>query len=338
MTKETSHKTNLVFFYSEGAPNDNALDLCENKQLVLDAAKDHVDNISYYTPKKLRDLGFEGYVREYDSSGLVSQNPGMSKIGFCAWRPLILLLEMERMNEGDILIYRDSNILKYRKLSNYNDIKNIAEQCLTLCGFDFFIPHHDSLIKNRELTKTNIIRELGEDNFFSYEYPALQAAFIVIRKSEASIQLLQEWLDACSNEEWINGKQYGELDSQFHHSTPEQAILSIIIANWVRKGIHNIPVTYPLISIRAGRDINKITFRTDFSYLTILNKSNAEYINLPSYINKKNIKGLLEFSSTLISNFLLKKNYEILKSYNKIKPSKSINDKIISLREKLGKE
>ena len=187
-------------------------------------------------------------------------------------------------------------------------------------------------------TKTNIIRELGEDNFFSYEYPALQAGFIVIRKSEVSMQLLQEWLDACSNEEWINGQQYGELDSLFHHSTPEQAILSVIIANWVRKGIHNIPVTYPLISIRAGRDINKIFFRTDFSYLTILNKSDAEYINLPSYINKKNIKGLLKFSSTLISNFILKKKYEILKSYNKTKPSKSINDKIISLREKLGKE
>lgn len=331
-------QTNLVFFFSEGAPNDNALDLSENKQLVIDAAKDHVDNIHYYTPKKLREGGWGDYVKEYKSTGLVSANKGMSKIGFCAWRPLILLLELEKMNDGDILIYRDSNINKYSKLADYQDIKAIANQCLTLCGFDFFVPHHDISFKNRQLTKTNVIRELGEDELFSYEYPALMAGFIVIRKSVISKDLLQEWLHACENDEWINGEQYGELDVEFHHFTPEQGILSVIIANWIRKNKYNIPIVYPLISIRAGRNIKKINFRSDFSYLSILNNSKAIYTTNPNYLENKNFNGLISFIKLITVNFFKKQQYQLLKTYYKKSPSEKIKIKIVRIREKLGKE
>ena len=335
---KTFPKTNLVFFYSEGYPNDNALDLSENKQLVINAAKDNVDEISYYTPKILREGGWGKYVKEYESTGLVSANKGMSKIGFCAWRPLILLLELEKMNDGDILIYRDSNIKKYPKLADYKGIKYIADQCLSLCGFDFFVPHHDITLKNRQLTKTNVIRELGENELFSYEYPALMAGFIVIRKSAISKELLEEWLLACENDEWINGEQYGELDTEFHHFTPEQGILSVIIANWIRRNKYNIPIVYPLISIRSGRNINIINFRGDYSYLSILNKSKAIYTTNPDYLENENLNGLMSFVKTIMVNFIKKQKYQILKSYNKKFPSNKIEKKIIKIREYLGKE
>jgi hypothetical protein len=87
------HVINLVAFYSEGHPNDNGLNLSKNKELVLQQIK-HFNNISFYTPKILKNMGMGEYVKEYENSGLVSMNPGMSKIGFCAWRPKILLLEL----------------------------------------------------------------------------------------------------------------------------------------------------------------------------------------------------------------------------------------------------
>ncbi|PSW60146.1 hypothetical protein C0W54_17025 [Photobacterium kishitanii] len=337
--KQISHKTNLVFFYSEGAPNDNALDLSENKKLVIDAAKDHVDNIIYYTPKKLRDSGWHDFLKEYKSTGLVTANPGMSKIGFSAWKPLIILLELEKMDDGDILIYRDSNIKKYPQLAEYSGVKKLADECLNLCGFDFFTCHHDFPIKNRNITKTNVIRELGEDHVFSYEYPTIMGGlFIVVRKSEASMCLVKEWLSGCENDEWINGEQYGELDPSFVHSTSEQAILSVIIANWIRKGKYDIPRVYPLISFQ-GRNIKKIKFNTDFSYLSSLNNSDSEYIKLPKYIGEENIRGVIDLSIVAAKKFYYKKNYQIIKLIRKInKNNNKINSRMAYVREKLGKQ
>ena len=39
---------NLVCFYSEGPPNDNALALSENKKLILNKASPHFNNIALY--------------------------------------------------------------------------------------------------------------------------------------------------------------------------------------------------------------------------------------------------------------------------------------------------
>ncbi|PSW61797.1 hypothetical protein C0W88_18360 [Photobacterium leiognathi subsp. mandapamensis] len=339
MTKETSHKTNLVFFYSEGAPNDNALDLSENKQLVLDSANGYFDNIISYTPKKLREEGWGDYVKEYNDTGLVTRNPGMSKIGFSAWKPLILFLELEKMNDGDILIYRDSNIMRYPQLAEYSGINKLAEECLSICNFDFFTPHHDSSVRNKNIVKTNVIRELGEDHEFSYEYPTIMGGlFIVVRKSEVSMQLVKEWLSACKNEEWINGKQYGELDSSFTHSTSEQAILSVIISNWIRKSKFNIPRVYPLISFQ-GRNIKKIKFNTDFSYLSCLNKSDSIYCKLPNYAGRESLQGIFELSLATLKIFYYKKNYQLIKLFRKFnKNNKKINTRMTYLRVKLGKQ
>lgn len=338
MTKDTSYKTNLVFFYSEGAPNDNALDLCENKQLVLDAAKDHVDNISYYTPKKLRDLGWDEFLKEYDNTGLATANPGMSKIGFSAWKPLIILLELEKLNDGDIVIYRDANIKKYPQLADYSGIKSVAEECLALCGFDFFTPHHDFPIQNKNITKTNVIRELGEDHIFSYEYPTIMGNFIIARKSEVSIALLKEWIAGCKHDEWINGEQYGELDPSFVHSTNEQAILSVIIANWIRENKFNISRAYPFISFQ-GRNIKKIKFNTDFSYLSSLNSSKADHLALPKYVGKESLRGIFELSLATSKAFYYKKNYQIIKLIRKFNNSNDkINSRMTYLRDKLGKQ
>ena len=83
-------------------------------------------------------MGYEDYVKERPK-GLVTKNKKMSLIGNCAWRPLIMLLELSKMEEGDILIYRDSNISGYRKnaLSCYENIRNVVDQCLTLSDLVF---------------------------------------------------------------------------------------------------------------------------------------------------------------------------------------------------------
>ena len=149
--EENKSKTyNLVYFLSEGPPNDEAGNLIENKQLVEKNAAPHFNNIQLYTPKIMRDLHLENYIKDYVNAGLVSQNPGIYRIGNCAWRPKIMLMELEKMKDGDILIYRDGNINKYSVLGNYDNIQNIAEQCLDICKFDFFVPRENDNLQLKQ--------------------------------------------------------------------------------------------------------------------------------------------------------------------------------------------
>jgi len=268
---QDNHIINLVTFYSEGPPNDNGLDLSINKNKILQQKK-LFNNITIYTPQILKNLGMEKYVKEYEHSGLVKANRGMSKIGFCAWRPKILLLELEKMKEGEIIIYRDMNIKKYPSLGNYNNIRNLVLKVLDIVKFDFFVSRQNKKLKLRQHAKTNIIRELGDNHPFTYNFPILISNLLIVRKSKVSIQLLKEWENACLNDEWINGEKYGTLDPIFKWSSPEQSILCVIIANWIRKRIHNISEYYPLIGFYK-RNIDRLVFydiEKDYDYIKLL--------------------------------------------------------------------
>ena len=241
-------KYNYVFFYSEGPPNDKGLALGNCKDKLIEAARPYVDNISYYTPKILEDIGYGEYVKNYESSGS-NKNPKMNNLGFEAWKPLILLLELEKMEDGDILFLRDSNIVtkNHEWPKKFNNIKNAIDDCLKECNFDFFFPQQcSSGYYTRYYVKTNIIKELGDNHPFSYNFPLLWSGSLsIFKKSSISIEFLKEWCSACLKEEWRNGILYGEQHPDYRRSTNAQGIMNILVANWVRKRKYNIPLNYP---------------------------------------------------------------------------------------------
>jgi hypothetical protein len=270
---------NLVLFHSEGNGKDNGLDLTNEKDIMVESAKPHFDNISIYTPTILKSLGYNYHIKTYENTGLVSCNPGQQYIGFCAWKPLILLLELEKMNEGDILVYKDVNCTKVPIYKDFNNIKSKTEHFLNHVNFDFFVSRnhtgYQEPFSNKYFCKTNIIRELGEDNPFSYQYAGVCVFFMCMRKSDIVIELLTEWLRACENEEWINGEQYGDLYEGFIWSCPEQSILNVILANWIRRRKHNIPINYPEIFFHE-RNLNTVFTTMDMSYLQYLQIENEK--------------------------------------------------------------
>ena len=302
-------KYKLVCFYSEGQPNDNGLPIAYNKELMENLAKNEFDEITWYTPKKLRDMGYDYFVKER-TPGLV-KNAGMYNIGNCAWRPLIMLLELEKMNDGDIVVYRDCNVKKYpfqHKKKQYKNIKQTIDFCLKRCQFDFFIPRENSRLLLHYYVKTNIIRELGENHPFTYKFPLHFSGLLTIaKKSMISIELLTEWKKACQKEEWMDGKIYGPLFHKFRHSTPEQGILCVIISNWIRKRKYNIPLDYPRMQFR-GRDISRKTIfsKKQCHNLSLLN-SNGKESYLGEWSNNKiptdfNWKNYLNFNKDLEKN------------------------------------
>ena len=272
-------KINYCSFYTEGPPHDTGMSLEDCKEYMHNTASRIFNKVTFYTPTILHSLGYSKYLREYADSPIIPYK-SILKLGLSSFRAAMFLHELSKMNDGDILIHRDINYKKYPNLANFDNIKENALKALDICGFDFFVPAHSKewLIhegprKNKILTKTNVLRELGEDHPFSYEFPSVHAYMFVMRKSPITIQLLTEWQTAMEREEWMDGLQYGPMDPSFKFTCIDQSILSVIIANWIRKRTHNISLKYPFIGF-PDRDLNKIQYYSNYAsidYLKLLN-------------------------------------------------------------------
>ena len=134
-------------FYSEGNNYDNGLDLSYCYEPLLKLSNNIFDNVKFYTPRILKSLNYKDDVKEFQVTNINKSYSKMCKIGLSRWKPLILLLELEKMNDGDILIYRDVDYNKYNCLSKYDDIINIIDKCLNKVNFDFFISRESEDLK-----------------------------------------------------------------------------------------------------------------------------------------------------------------------------------------------
>ena len=258
----------LILFYSEGPPNDNSNNLTHAKDLMIKQYSTEVDEIIVYTPSILRDMGYHQCVKECHRVGVVCSNHKHNYIGFCAWKPLIIKLELLKSNKDDIIFYHDINCIKYPQYLLFGNIKNFINTIFTKCDYDFFFPqeHSNPLYK---WCKTNVIRELGNDDEFNYKFSQICVNCCIFKNTDISLLLLDEWIEACNNDTWLNGEIYGKLIKGFRYHCPEQGILNNIVANWIKTNKNNIPKKYPFIYF-TNRNINEINDITDYDYLKYL--------------------------------------------------------------------
>jgi len=83
------------------------------------------------------------------------------------------------------------------------------------------------------------------------------------------MEFIAEWEKGVSHGEWIDNKLYGENSSKFKWYTPEQSVMSVIVANWVRKRKHNIPLKYPQCGF-PYRNTNTFISFNNYKYLELL--------------------------------------------------------------------
>jgi hypothetical protein len=261
----------FVSFYSEGNNFDKGLDLSKSKDILIKNLIENNINYFFYTPRILKNLGYDKYVKEYPNSGLVSMNPNANLTGFFAWKVLIILLELEKINDGDIIVYRDCNCIKYPQLKKFNNFYKNINNIYNIVNFDFIISIENKNLKIGQYCKSNVIEDLAINKEFTRNFPLLIANFIICKKSNISIAILKEWEKYCLIDKYINGEQYGKLYSEFKWHTCDQAILSVLISNYVYQNKYNIPKNYPNI-IFKNRDINRMEIIGSFNpcYLLLI--------------------------------------------------------------------
>jgi len=272
-----NNKIHYISFCSEGEPHDKGLNLSNSKQQLTEILNKTDIPYFFYSPRFLKENGYGEYVKERENSGLVSMNPNMNMVGFCAWKPLIMMLELEKMNDGDILVYRDCNCEKYGQLKDFTDFRETIESIMNIVNFDFFIQVEDNRLTLGQHVKTNVIKDLAVDVEFTRKFPLLIANILICRKSAVSMQILEEWKTNCLKDEYINGEQYGELFPEFRWYTPEQGILGVLISNYVLEGRFNIPKNYPNLMF-GNRDIhNQIIINKVETFVTMVTE---KHINI----------------------------------------------------------
>jgi hypothetical protein len=262
-------KTHFISFHTEGPPHDEGVDFTKCRELTIKKASEHFDNVFIYTPRILSELGYDRYVKMYEPTPILGGYSNV--IGLSSFRPAMMLHELSKMNDGDLLIHRDINYEKYPAYKHFDNIIEIAKECLEKCGSDFFVPfveqYNECQVDKRLVhnTKTNVIRELGENRQFSYMFPQIHAFLFIMRKSPETIEILNEWKTALENDEWLDGKQYGDMHPLFCGlSLIDNALLSMVIANRIRK--NKLPEKYPGI-YAIDNDIHKLYQWTNYKHL-----------------------------------------------------------------------
>jgi hypothetical protein len=262
-------KIKLVLFFSEGSPHDKAKPLAYANELMNNKYKDVFDEIISYSPRILKEMGYGEFCKEYKDAGVCSGPARQQMIGFCAWKPLIIKLELQKCDKDDIIVYHDINCLRYPMYLKFTDLKETILKILEECKYDFFFPQeHNNQLKR--WCKLNVLMELGENHPFNHNFSQVCVNFMIAKNTQVTLDLLNEWQEACMNEKFIDGETYGYKQlKDFYFSCPEQSILNNILANWIRKGKNNIDIHYPFICL-DGRNINKYFPITDYSYLQYL--------------------------------------------------------------------
>ena len=292
-------KINFVGFYSQGGDMDKGNDFTAEKNIIEEHVKNEVDDYTFYTPTIIKQMGYSNHVVDFKDPGLVTANNKMNHIGNCAWRPLLLLLELNKLNDGDVVVYRDINCTKYPGLKHFKDFKKTIKKILEFENFDFAMFRQNETFTIEQHCKTNIINDIAINTDFTKNFPLLLSGYLIFKKTDVSIEFLQEWDRLCLIDKYINGEKYGELSPKFKWFTPEQGIMGVLVSNWVYNGKHNIPNKFPNFMWDENRNYIDYIIPKNYGYLELMNTVEGF-----STVKHNNISFIVLFVLLILALFL----------------------------------
>ena len=144
--------------------------------------------VSMWRPEDLVRTGF--YHRHQD---ILDRPRGA---GYWLWKPYIILSELEKLRDGDFLIYTDCG-----KLENPHTISRplqvLTQWCHEHGGMTpgVYVPHFGG---NSRWTKGECFSVMGCSESLYYDHPQMAATFSVWEKSGASMDFVRTWLHWCA--------------------------------------------------------------------------------------------------------------------------------------------
>ena len=173
-------------------------------------SKGKVDKVIEYSPSDI-DKEFK-----YRYANIFSYERGA---GLWLWKPYIILDALHRMNDGDYLFYCDSGAYYVNKIRYLVEVLNQHEQ--SIMPFEI-------CVLERQFTKKETFVLM---NHFNYTENQICTGYILLKKSNTSINFVQEWLAYMCDERICSPRHFCPHISEFENFVThreDQSVFSIL--------------------------------------------------------------------------------------------------------------
>jgi hypothetical protein len=227
-------QTHLVSFattYEDMGYQDTEL---RQNRLIASAEKQGIHSFFTWTRKKL--LKTEFYKQ---NKFILDHKQGA---GYYLWKPYIILDALNKINDGDMLIYADNsmyfinNPMVFTHLCNQNN------------GFCLFT--HQDYYPIKYFCQKATFEIMGLDYAIYADRNISITGIIALEKNDAVIKFVAEWLQICRNPKCLM-ENFQNEDPDFRRILPEMSILSLLKEKY---SIQGFKIPYKQIGAITGEE------------------------------------------------------------------------------------
>jgi hypothetical protein len=160
------------------------------KTLVTEETAMRVGKVDKFYTYRPPDLHVDNFYE--NNKEILSQEPGG---GFWAWKPFIILQTMDKVDDGDIVLYTSTGMEVLEDLDPLFEITKYSKDNRML--FDASLVHGTHL--HSQYTKRDCFVAMGLDEPKYWEPRMLHAGFCVFMKTQQNIDFIKEWLKYTTN-------------------------------------------------------------------------------------------------------------------------------------------
>lgn len=237
----------FLSFYTEGESIDRCINLRRSVSVLHQTISKYVDETRFYNKRELSEnANTQHLVYEFENEP--KYNAKTHLIGYLRWKPYIILEQLLKANEGDIIYYRDCNVEKYPNI--LHDIEYSPHTLeFVLRDTHLFVPIENyPTIMMKQHVKQEVINTLYSGNGSLDNKPLYNASVIVCRCNEYTIQFMRNWLKCCEDDGLISSEYDNKIAKPyFKWNTQEQAILNILLQNEI--DARKLPYKHPFYSM-----------------------------------------------------------------------------------------
>ena len=183
-------------------------------RLTTSAEKFGISKIYSYDFEDIKETSF------YNEHKLIlQQKKGM---GFWLWKPFIIRESLNKLNNGDVLIYADAG----------SSIIGSLDPLIEKCNKDFpILLFANGNLKNRYWIKRDCFVQMDCDEKKYWDGLQVDAALTIFRKNEFTMNFVNEWLQYCIVPSIITDAPNVEGEKNFwgfHFHRMDQSVLSLL--------------------------------------------------------------------------------------------------------------
>jgi len=182
--------------------------------------------------------------------------------GMWIWKPKIILDRFAALNYGDILVYCDAGMhLNSQGMDRYREYMKMMNDC------DLLTFSLNDEYKAQHYVKRDVINAYYPE-FANQITPYCYAGVMILKKTDATLKLLTDWLQLCENYHFLDSSlSSSEELSIFHGNDADNGLFNICLAK------HSISRSiYPDETNVYGRDGFQL-MSTDPNDWSVLKKS-----------------------------------------------------------------